>query len=58
MLIAKLITPNQRGTEKVIIKTLTHHKPCLTTIRSFRQLERLVRCRREIRSVDILGYIH
>ena len=38
MLIAKLITPNQRGIEKVIIKTLTYRPQCLTTIRSYRQL--------------------
>jgi len=28
MLLIKLMTLNQRGTEKLIIKTETHHKPC------------------------------
>jgi len=43
MLITKLISIKVIGTKNWIIKTSTHHQPCLTSIHSFRQLERLVR---------------
>ena len=43
MLITKFNLLNQRGTEKLIIKTSTHHSQCLTYQRSSGQLEPLVK---------------
>ena len=43
MLITKFNLLNQRGTEKLIIKTSTHHSQCKLLPRSSGQLEPLVR---------------